>query len=78
MFIRKHPILVWLAKGWLAGDGIRAELDWLEATVLPTDIPVLGICLGAQQIARVMGARVAPHPDGVVAPLALSVVRVRF
>jgi GMP synthase (glutamine-hydrolysing) len=46
--------------------GIRAELDWLEATVLPTDIPVLGICLGAQQIARVMGARVAPHPDGVV------------
>jgi len=46
--------------------GIRAELDWLEATVLPTDIPVLGICLGAQQIARVMGARVAPHPKGVV------------
>ncbi|HJL52176.1 MAG TPA: hypothetical protein QF695_06010, partial [Arenicellales bacterium] len=26
--------------------GIRAELDWLEATVLPTDMPVLGICLG--------------------------------
>ena len=46
--------------------GIRAELDWLEATVLPTDMPVLGICLGAQQIARVMGARVAPHPKGVV------------
>ena len=46
--------------------GIRAELDWLEATVLPTEIPVLGICLGAQQIARVMGASVGPHPDGVV------------
>ena len=46
--------------------GIRLELDWLEATVLPAEIPVLGICLGAQQIARVMGAKVGPHPDGVV------------
>ena len=46
--------------------GIRAELDWLEGAVLPSGKPVLGICLGAQQIARVLGARVGPHPDGQV------------
>lgn len=46
--------------------GIRAELDWIESTLLPGDVPALGICLGAQQIARVLGARVAPHPEGLV------------
>ena len=46
--------------------GIRAELEWLEGTALPSGRPVLGICLGAQQIARVLGARVGPHPDGQV------------
>jgi GMP synthase (glutamine-hydrolysing) len=46
--------------------GIRAELDWLERTALPADRPLLGICLGAQMIARVLGARVGPHPDGLV------------
>ena len=46
--------------------GIRGELDWLERTALPADIPLLGICLGAQQIARVLGASVGPHPDGQV------------
>ena len=46
--------------------GIRAELDWIERAVLPSGKPVLGICLGAQQIARVLGARVGPHPDGMV------------
>ena len=46
--------------------GIRAELDWLEGVVLPSGKAVLGICLGAQQIARVLGARVGPHPDGLV------------
>ncbi len=47
-------------------DGIRAELGWLERTVLASDCPVVGICLGAQEIARVLGARVGPHPDGLV------------
>ncbi len=47
-------------------DGIKAELDWLERTALPSDCPMAGICLGAQQIARVLGAKVGPHPDGLV------------
>ncbi|MEZ5934867.1 MAG: glutamine amidotransferase [Alphaproteobacteria bacterium] len=47
-------------------DGIRAELDWLERRALPSDCPLLGVCLGGQEIARVLGARVGPHPDGLV------------
>lgn len=47
-------------------DGIRAELDWLERTALSSDCPMLGICLGAQEMARVLGAKVGPHPDGLV------------
>ncbi|MEM8951678.1 MAG: glutamine amidotransferase [Pseudomonadota bacterium] len=47
-------------------DGIRAELDWLEKTALPSDCPLLGICLGAQEMARVLGAKVGPHHDGLV------------
>ena len=46
--------------------GIRAELDWLETTALPSKIPLLGICLGAQQLARVLGASVGPRGDGIV------------
>ena len=46
--------------------GIRAELDWLETCGLRSDKPLLGICLGAQEIARVLGAKVGPHPDGLV------------
>ncbi|MCP5153028.1 MAG: glutamine amidotransferase [Ectothiorhodospiraceae bacterium] len=46
--------------------GIRSELRWLEDRVLPSDRPLLGICLGAQQMARVLGARVGPHPEGLV------------
>jgi GMP synthase (glutamine-hydrolysing) len=47
-------------------EGIRAELNWLERTALPSDRPLLGICLGAQEIARVLGARVGRHPEGRV------------
>ncbi|MDP6950222.1 MAG: hypothetical protein QF783_03600 [Arenicellales bacterium] len=46
--------------------GIRAELDWLSSTVLPSGIPMLGICLGAQELARTLGAKVGPRGDGVV------------
>ena len=45
---------------------IRAELDWIETVGLPSGLPTLGICLGAQQIAKVLGAEVGPHPDGLV------------
>jgi len=45
--------------------GIRAELDWLERAV-DGATPLIGICLGAQLIARALGARVGPHPEGLV------------
>jgi len=47
-------------------DGIKAELDWLERCALPSKCPLVGICLGAQEIARVLGAKVGRHQDGLV------------
>ncbi|MGA1624376.1 MAG: glutamine amidotransferase-related protein [Prochlorothrix sp.] len=44
---------------------IRTELDWIEQ-VLTLEKPFLGICLGAQLLARVLGATVQPHPEGRV------------
>lgn len=41
---------------------VRAELDWIP-TVLTADKPFLGICLGAQMLARVLGATVTSHPE---------------
>ncbi len=43
---------------------IRTELDWIPIA-LESGKPFLGICLGAQLLARVLGATVAPHPDGL-------------
>jgi GMP synthase (glutamine-hydrolysing) len=45
--------------------GIRAELEWLERS-LGSECPMLGICLGAQLMARALGARVGAHRDGLV------------
>ncbi len=43
---------------------IRQELDWVEQ-VLTVGKPYLGICLGAQLLARVLGAKVQPHPENL-------------
>src|SRR6266700_3910656 len=45
-------------------DGyIGREIDWIEIP-LREQRPFLGICLGAQMLARQLGAPVAPHPEG--------------
>lgn len=44
-------------------DYIREEIDFV-GRVLKDDKPLLGICLGAQLIARHLGERVGPHPQG--------------
>lgn len=44
-------------------DFIRQELDWI-AIALASDKPYLGICLGAQLLARALGAAVVAHPAG--------------
>lgn len=47
-------------EGWL-----RREVDWI-GVALKEDKPFLGICLGAQLLARHLGQRVCPHPEGRV------------
>ena len=46
--------------GWL-----RREIDWIGVP-LKEDTPFLGICLGAQMLARHLGHRVRRHPQGRV------------
>jgi GMP synthase (glutamine-hydrolysing) len=43
---------------------IRTELDWIPIA-LDSGKPYLGICLGAQMLARVLGAKVAPHVEEI-------------
>ncbi len=45
-------------------DYIKSELDWMPR-VIEKNIPLLGICLGAQILARSLGADVKKHPDGL-------------
>ena len=44
-------------------DFIRREIDWI-AVPLRERRPFLGICLGAQMLAKQLGAGVAAHPEG--------------
>ena len=42
---------------------IRKEIDWI-GRVLKAQRPYIGVCLGAQLLAKQLGARVAHHPEG--------------
>lgn len=42
---------------------VQREIDWIRVP-LRDKKPYLGICLGAQMMARQLGARVYPHPQG--------------
>lgn len=44
---------------------IRTELEWIERAIA-SGKPYLGICLGAQLLARTLGAKVKPHPKEIV------------
>jgi GMP synthase (glutamine-hydrolysing) len=43
-------------------DWVRREIDWLEIP-LAEEKPLLGLCLGAQMLARTLGARVYGYDD---------------
>lgn len=43
---------------------VRAEYDFIEQT-LKHSIPFLGICLGAQMLAKLHGANVSHHPERI-------------
>lgn len=45
-------------------DYVRAEIDWLKVP-LKENRPYLGICLGAQMLARHLGAQVAADEKGL-------------
>jgi GMP synthase (glutamine-hydrolysing) len=44
-------------------DFVGREIDWI-AVPLKEKKPFLGICLGGQMLARQLGGRVYPHPQG--------------
>lgn len=45
-------------------EWVKKEIEFAGAA-LKENVPLLGICLGAQMIARYLGQQVAPHPQGL-------------
>ena len=43
-------------------DYIKTEIDWI-GVALKEERPYLGVCLGAQMLAKHLGARVGSHPE---------------
>ena len=63
----EHAGAVILGGPMSANDGddyVRREIDWIEVP-LREQRPFLGICLGAQMLAKHLGAEVAPHAQGL-------------
>ena len=52
---------------------IADEIAWLQ-NALSLEVPVLGVCLGAQLIAKAAGAviKTAPHPEVGVSPVTIT------
>lgn len=46
-----------------ADEFLKRETDWLKVPLVE-QAPFLGLCLGAQMLARHLGAAVGPHADG--------------
>lgn len=46
-------------------DYVRSEIEWL-AVPLRENKPYFGICLGAQMLAKQLGAEVTLHPDNLI------------
>ncbi|MCF3932124.1 glutamine amidotransferase [Acuticoccus sp. M5D2P5] len=44
---------------------VKREIDFIDVP-LKEETPFLGICLGAQMLAKAIGGRVGPHPNGQV------------
>jgi GMP synthase (glutamine-hydrolysing) len=55
---------------------LAEEIAWLQRAVA-LEVPILGICLGAQLLARAAGATItaAPHPEIGVAPIQITDAR---
>ena len=52
---------------------LAEEVTWLEECVA-RGVPVLGVCLGAQLLARALGGAVAPAPSGEIGFAPIEIV----